>query len=174
MFLVVSTSPSSQSRTRRVAVHLQELMRQHRGDVPIDFLDVSTLPISTAGSRTGSEQEQAIEQAFGRAAGIVFVLPIYHGDVSVAARNIVQIAGRNLGRKVIGIASIAGDTSANFATFAFANSLMFEHRCFIVPDIVFLNSDQISGPNWLDANLDRQLGKLAENMSRITSALVQA
>lgn len=173
MFLVVSTSPSSQSRTRRVAVHLQELMRQQRSDARIDFLDVSTLPISAADHHS-TDHEQAVEQAFGQATGIVFVLPIYHGDVSVAARNVVQIAGRTLARKVIGLASIAGDTSANFATFAFANSLMFEHRCFIVPDIVFLNSDQVSGPNWLDPKLDRQLAKLAENMSRITSALVQA
>lgn len=174
MFLVVSTSLNSESRTRRLAKGVVELIGKQSKSV--DLLDLSKydLPIDRGTSRS-NEEIREVNQVLGAAAGIVFVLPVYRSEVAIAARNLVQLSGSGLQRKVIGLISVAGDNIGNFSTLQFANTLMLEHRSFVLPDFVFMKSDSLSDRGLpLAGKAEQHLGKLVENLIRVTEALARA
>ena len=173
MYLVVSTSLNSESRTRRLARSVSELIRERTGSV--DLLDLSSLnlPLDTGQTRN-DETVRKINQRLGPAAGIVFVLPIYRCDVAVSARNLVQLSGRGLQRKVIGLASVAGDSLANVSTLSFANSLMLEHKAFVIPDFVLLKSDSLSETAQQKGIVSQQITRMVDSLIRVTEALSRA
>ena len=169
MYLTISTSTNAQSRSVRLAQAATDVLWELVSDVTtIDLADYD-LPIDN-GQSCHHDEVRDIRDQIGVAEGIILVVPIYHGDVSVATRNLIQLCGTSWQRKVVGLISVAGDAISHSAAVNFASSLMLEHRSFIIPDFVFVDSKNLAQglPN---GKVEEKLRKMVGNLVRVTESL---
>ena len=65
------------------------------------------LPV-TAAQPTETPPTQRLQEAFTAADAVVFAVPIYNYDINAAAKNAIELAGRQLTGKVAGFLCAAG------------------------------------------------------------------
>jgi len=95
--LIVSCSLHADSKSRRLASQLESLWRTD-GDVAIATLDLRelALPPCDGGAAYGDPATQRLQEAFTAADAVVFAVPIYNYDINAAAKNAIELAGRQL------------------------------------------------------------------------------
>lgn len=172
MYLTISTSTNQQSKSLRLAQEADSQLAELTLNAELINLADYALPLDNG---TGSKDESVRDLArrIGLASGVVLVLPVYRGDVSVAARNLIQHCAASWERKVVGMISVAGVSIAHASTVSLANTLMLEHRSFIVPDFVFVESKQLASSTSIVSIRPRVLD-LVTNLVRITESLKKA
>ncbi len=172
MYLTISTSTNPNSRSFRLAKLANESLEELVSDVQLIDMTEYDLPIDN-GSSSKHHEVREICKSVGEAEGIILVVPIYRGDVSIATRNLVQLCGSNWQRKVIGLVSVAGEAISHGATVNFAAGLMLEHRNFIVPDFVFVESKSLSEKLSI-SKVDQKIKKMVRCLVRVTESLKRA
>ena len=80
-----------------------------------------------------------------QAAGAILVSsPVYNYDLNAAAKNLRELTGSGWAEKPVGFLCAAGGTSSYMSPIGFANSLMFDFRCLIVPRFVYCTKDDFT------------------------------
>ena len=174
MYCVLSTSLNRKSRSRRLAnFAAQELEGLEQAVKLIDLSDFE-LPIHDGGS-SHSHALSEVTDHIGGAHGVAIVLPIYRNSVAASASNLLQQTGSIWQRKVVGLISVASNGLGHSATLGFANTMMLEHRTFVLPDFVFVDSKLLSErPVASESKVVEQMKKMTSNLVRITDALQKA
>ena len=132
-YLVVSTSGNPDSNSRRMGRvafgHLQ------KAGVECEWLDISEmgLPLCDGDTCYAQPAAQKLSQAIQAADGILVATPVYNYDVNAAAKNMVELTGSSWEDKVVGFLCAAGGMNSYMSVMAFANSLMLDFRCVIIP-----------------------------------------
>ena len=100
------------------------------------------------------------------ASHILFAVPVYNYDVNAVAKNYIELMGEDaLGGKTVGFLVSAGGQASYMSIMGFANSLMLDFRCWIVPRFLYVARD-FPGEE-LPAELDERLdGLLTALLSR--------
>ena len=104
-------------------------------------------------------------------------MPIYNYDVNAAVKNLVEMTGKVWENQIVGFICAAGGQSSYMSVMAFANSLMLDYRCLIVPRFIYaVYEDFKMGPNGgltlANAQITQRLKTLARetlNIARIKS-----
>jgi FMN reductase len=170
-YLVVSTSgnPSSNSRKMgRVAFgYLQKT------GVTCDWLDLNelALPLCDADACYGQPAAQKLSAAIKAADGLIVAAPVYNYDVSAAAKNMIELTGRAWEDKVVGFLCAAGGMASYMSVMAYANSLMLDFRCVIIPRFVFATSELFDDDTVTDAKIVRRIEQVVTELVRFTEAL---
>jgi FMN reductase len=164
-----SLNPQSRSRVlaRRAQVHLQE-----RGQ-EVDFIDLQDLDLPLAGS-PGCWDAPAVEELsrrLGEAAGILIAAPVYTYDLNAAVKNVAELAGSGFEGKVVGFLLAAGGQGSYMAPMGFANSLMLDFRSLILPRFVYALKDAVAAGKVVDAEVDKRIQGLGDEMLRVAGAL---
>jgi NAD(P)H-dependent FMN reductase len=120
--LATSESPSSGSQT--LARALIEILS--RRDIPAKLVDARESPESAS-----------VHEALLAATHVVFAVPIYNFGVNAIAKRWVEEAGGALEDKVVGFLCKAGGHRSYMSVLGFANALMLDFRCWIVPRFVY-------------------------------------
>jgi NAD(P)H-dependent FMN reductase len=140
--LIVASSLSSKSRSRKLArIAHGKLMA---AGIPATLLDLNETPLPSAGSSAGwSDPNVArIKAATTAATQVLFAVPIYNYDVNSVAKNFIELMGEDaLGGKTVGFLCSAGGKGSYMSILGFANSLMLDFRCWIVPRFVYVSED---------------------------------
>lgn len=169
--LIISTSGNPDSNSRRMAraafAHLQ------KRKVECDWIDISTmgLPLCDADKCYGMPAAKSLGAAVGAADGILVAAPVYNFDVAAAAKNMIELTGDAWEGKIVGFLCAAGGASSYMAVMAYANSLMLDFRCVIIPRFVFATGDAFEGENINDKTISQRIEKLADEFIRFTKAL---
>ncbi len=67
-------------------------------------------------------------------------MPVYNYDVNAVAKNFIELMGEDaLGNKTVGFMLSAGGGGSYMAVMPFANSLMLDFRCWIVPRFLYVS-----------------------------------
>lgn len=163
--LIVATSLSSTSRSRILAHLAAEKLA--RADVPCALLDLNETPLPFTGSDAAwGDPEVARAKALTKAAThLLFAVPVYNYDVNAVAKNYIEHMGKDaLEGKTVGFLLSAGGAGSYMAVMPFANSLMLDFRCWIVPRFLYVSKDLEAGK--LPAPLEERLdGLLADLLS---------
>ncbi|MEO6871382.1 MAG: NAD(P)H-dependent oxidoreductase [Chthoniobacterales bacterium] len=170
-YLVISTSgnPSSSSRKMgRLAYHHLTQAKQDCG-----WLDLSglNLPLCDADSCYGEPGAQELSRAIRTADGILVAAPVYNYDVSAAAKNMIELTGKAWQDKIVGFLCAAGALASYMSVMAYANSLMLDFRCVIIPRFVFATGHVFDGDVIVDEKLARRVEQVAAELVRFTEAL---
>lgn len=120
--LATSESPSSGSQT--LARSPIEILT--RGNVTAKLVDARESPESAS-----------VHAALLEATHVVFAVPIYNFGVNAIAKRWVEEAGGALEDKVVGFLCKAGGHRSYMSVLGFANALMLDFRCWIVPRFVY-------------------------------------
>ncbi len=153
---IIATSLSADSRSQQLA---QEALRKlTAGGVRTTLVDLRQNPLPFTGSGA-SWGDPAVGKMKGLALTLthfVFAVPIYNYDVNAAAKNFVELMGSEvMENKTVAFLCSAGGQGSFMSVMPFANSLMLDFRCWIVPRFLYVTEDFAPGalPEKIDARL---------------------
>src|SRR6202049_3740633 len=170
-YLVVSTSGNPDSNSRRMGrvafAHLQ------KRKVDCTWLDTREmdLPLCDADKCYSTPAAQKLNKAIETADGILIAAPVYNYDVAAAAKNMIELTGSSWEEKIVGFLCAAGGTASYMSVMAYANSLMLDFRCVIIPRFVFATSEAFEGENITDKEITERVEQVANDLVRFTKAL---
>ena len=169
--LVISTSGNPDSNSRRMGrVALAHLQKQ---EVDCAWIDISEmdLPLCDADKCYGMPGSRKLSAAIKAAEGILIAAPVYNYDVAAAAKNMLELTGSAWEGKIVGFLCAAGGTTSYMSVMAYANSLMLDFRCVIIPRFVFATGDAFDGENITDKKITERIEQVADDLVRFTEAL---
>ncbi len=169
--LVISTSGNPDSNSRRMGriafAHLQERK------IDCDWIDIREmdLPLCDADKCYSMPGSKNLHDAVETADGILIAAPVYNYDVAAATKNMIELTGSAWQDKIVGFLCAAGGMGSYMSVMAYANSLMLDFRCVIIPRFVFATGDSFDGDNLIDRKIVRRIEMVAEELVRFTKAL---
>ena len=155
--LIVATSLSGKSRSQRLARLAEGKLRA--AGTAHTFLDLRDHSLPFAGGQAGWSDPNVgtVRQITEAATHILFAVPVYNYDVNAVAKNYIELMGEDaLGGKTVGFMISAGGQASYMSVLGFANSMMLDFRCWIVPRFLYVAKDWEgeSLPPELDERLD--------------------
>ena len=169
MFLVISSSLNPESRSRTLARCAAEKLPSSQSD----FVDLQELeiPFCDGASAYGHPSVSPLAERIAAARGILIAAPVYNFDVNAAIKNVVELTGKNAwSDTVVGFLLAAGGQGSYMAVMPFANSLMLDFRCLILPRFVYTTEDGFEGTG-VTEEIDTRIGQLCDDLVRVTNAL---
>ena len=169
---VISSSLNAESK----GLHLARLAAEHlqaQGQT-VDFIDLRDVPLPLGGSDGSFDHPLATELTarLKRADGILLATPVYNYDVNAAAKNLVELTGPAWENKVVGFLLSAGGHPSYMSVMGFANSLMLDFRCIILPRFVYaLSKEHFSAGKLSDPDVQRRVEELTRQLVRVAGAL---
>ena len=169
--LVISTSGNPDSNSRRLGriafAHLQARK------IDCDWIDIREmdLPLCDADKCYGMTGSKKLHTAVETAYGILIAAPVYNYDVAAATKNMIELTGNAWQDKIVGFLCAAGGMGSYMSVMAYANSLMLDFRCVIIPRFVFATGDSFDGDHLIDEKIVRRIETVADELVRFTKAL---
>jgi len=169
--LVISTSGNPDSNSRRMGriafVHLQ------KKKVDCEWIDISEmdLPLCDGDKCYGMPGSRTLSAAIKASDGVLVAAPVYNYDVAAAAKNMIELTGSAWEDKIIGFLCAAGGMSSYMSVMAYANSLMLDFRCIIIPRFVYATGDAFDGDNITDKKIIQRIETVADDLVQFTAGL---
>jgi FMN reductase len=169
--LVISTSGNPDSNSRRMGraafAHLQ------KKKVDCDWIDIRELdlPLCDADKCYGMPGSKKLSTAIEGADGILVASPVYNYDVTAATKNMIELTGSAWEDKIVGFLCAAGSHASYMSVMSYANSLMLDFRCVIIPRFAFATSDAFEGERITDKKIAQRIERVADELVRFTKAL---
>src|SRR2546421_12006203 len=167
-YLVVSTSGNPQSNSRRMGrIAFRHL---EKAKVECAWLDISELdlPLCDADACYTKPGSRNVSKAIESADGILLATPVYNYDVAAAAKNLVELTGSAWEDKVVGFLCAAGGMSSYMSVMAFANSLMLDFRCVIIPRFAYATGEMFDDDRITDPKIIQRVEQVAAELVRFT------
>ncbi len=173
-YLVISCSlnPESRSRVLAQAAHRELSELKH----PAEFIDLQTmnLPLCDGGRAYSDPSVAPLTARIAGARGIIIAAAIYNYDVNAAAKNLIELTGDAWEDKVVGFICAAGGQGSYMSVMPFANSLMLDYRCIIIPRFVYSPPVASGDRSFGDAAIKQRMQGLIAELVRVTDALFPA
>ena len=170
-YLTISCSLNPKSRSRILARIVHEHLATRPGGAEFIDLQDYNLPISDAGACYGHPHVREVGPRIHAASGIIVATPIYNYGVNSAAKNLLELTGEAWEGKVVGFICAAGGHGSYMSVMPFANSLMLDYRCHIIPRFVYAAPAHIDESTFGDKALNQRVEELAAETQRLTEAL---
>ena len=166
-YLVISTSLREGSRSKIMAKALSDTISD------VEFFDLQTNPLPMCDGDKCYDLPEVIDfrEKVKNARGIIMAIPIYNYNVSSGAKNIIELGGKKLYDKVFGFICAAGGKSSYMSIMSFANSLMIDYRCFIIPKFVYALKSDFDGVEITSSDIKERISELGNDLIRISEAL---
>jgi FMN reductase len=170
-YLVVSTSGNPDSNSRKMGRLAFDCMKKAGADC--DWLDTRTLKLPMCDADTCYTDPAVIKLAVAikAAHGILVAAPVYNFDVSASAKNMIELTGEAWNDKIVGFLCAAGGDSSYMSVMAYANSLMLDFRCTIVPRFVYATGEAFNGETVTDKKIAKRIDQLALELIRFVRGL---
>jgi NAD(P)H-dependent FMN reductase len=170
--LILSCSLHDDSKSRRLA----EVLRTHwesSGAATVEFLDLRDcdLPLCDGGSAYAHPATERLGQALATADAAVFAVPVYNFDINAAAKNAIELAGRQLTNKVAGFLCAAGGQMSYMSVMAAANSLMLDFRTVILPRFVYATGEDFEGDGKPDEAIRGRVARFGDEFLQLAAAV---
>lgn len=136
-FLVISTSHNDSSKSRILAERAVSSLLQKKVDAEMMDCAAIELPMCDGDRCYEHPNVKAASKKIESANGLLVASPIYNYDVNAVAKNLVELTGDAWNEKVVGFLCSAGGGASYMSVMSFANSLMLDFRCVILPRFVY-------------------------------------
>ena len=134
-------------------------------------LATSNLPICDGSSCYTLPGVKRIGGQIATARGIIIAAPVYNYDLNAAAKNLVELTGDSWNDKIVGFICAAGGQGSYMSVMPFANSLMLDFRCVIIPRFVYAPDSEDGDEAFGGAAIHRRVEGLTAELARVTEAL---
>ena len=159
--LVVSTSLNPASRSRAMGrAAVDDLRSLGRDPAWLDLQD-APLPFCDGGAAYQHPAVVAVTTKIATAQTIVVACPIYNYWVNAAAKNLIELTGTAWEGKTVGFMCSAGGQASYMAVLGFANALMADFRCRILPRFVYAVDDQVKPDGTIAPAIRERIRRLA-------------
>lgn len=162
---VVATSLGSDSRSQELGA--ETMRRLERKGIAATLIDLRehALPLAGSDESWGHAAVAKVRAVVDIATHLIFAVPIYNFDVNAAAKTFIELMGEDsLGGKTVGFLCAAGGQGSYMSVLSFANSLMLDFRCWIVPRFVYVTTDFVDEKGIVTPDIDRRLDALINDL----------
>ena len=141
--------------------------------VHCDWIDIREmdLPLCDADQCYGMPGSKKLSAAIEAADGILIAAPVYNYDVAAATKNMIELTGSAWENKIVAFLCAAGGHASYMSVMAYANSLMLDFRCVIIPRFAFATSNAFDGERISDEKITERIKLVADELVRFTKAL---
>jgi FMN reductase len=170
-YLVISCSYNPESRSRVLAQIALKQLQASRLTAELVDLSALNLPICGASSSYALPAVKRIGAQIATARGIIVAAPVYNYDLNAGAKNLVELTGDSWNDKVVGFICAAGGQGSYMSIMPFANSLMLDFHCVIIPRFVYAPRSANEDDTFGVAEIHRRVEGLTAELRRTTEAL---
>ena len=171
---IVSCSLNTASLSHQLALAAEASVRAEGATADLVDLREWELPICDG---AGSFRHRAVEplsEMVDRASAILVSAPVYNYDLNAAAKNLVEMTGQAWMDKPVGFLCAAGGERSYMSPIGFANSLMFDFRCLIIPKFVYCTKADLDADGEFGAPILERVNELARTTVTLARALAWA
>jgi FMN reductase len=172
-FLIISASLNPESNSRTLALAAVEALRGVGRNAELLDLrepEFAALPMCDGASAYAHPALDGLNARIMGAEGVLIAAPIYNYDVNAALKNLVELTGSSWEDQTVGFICAAGGQASYMSIMAFANSLMLDFRCVIVPRFVYATSRDFSEDGQPAPAIAKRVVELAEALVRLSAA----
>lgn len=170
-YLIIGASLNPDSKSQLLAEQAQQLFQDHGKEAQWLDLRKLSLPICDGGSAYGDPHLPPLSETVVQADGIIIATPIYNYDVNANIKNFLELTGKSWQEKTVGFICAAGGQGSYMSVMPFANSLMLDFRCLIIPRFVYATSEAFAEGQLIDETIKTRLAELVDRMITVTEAL---
>ena len=102
---------------------------------------------------------------------ILIVSPIYNYDLNAVAKNLIELTGKAWENKLVGFISAAGGKGSYMSPMSFANSLMLDFRCIIIPRFVYADKTCFNSDGNINDDTKARIEELVDSSILVSKAL---
>ncbi|MCA9138642.1 MAG: NAD(P)H-dependent oxidoreductase [Planctomycetales bacterium] len=174
MILVLSASLNPGSRSRILATACREHLESLHREVMWFDLASTPLPFCDGAAAYGDPNVVELGKLIGAADAVFIASPVYNYDVNAAVKNAVELTGKKWTEKIVAMMLAAGGTGSYMSAMGFANSLMLDFRCLIVPRFVYATGESFEGNSLADDEIQSRVELLVHDTLHLADALRSA
>jgi NAD(P)H-dependent FMN reductase len=166
-YLIISGSLRSKSRSRAMANFLSDCYRSE--GIMAEMIDLRELPLPFCDGESAYDHRSVatLSRAISAARVVIIATPIYNFDASAALKNLIELTGDSWEDRIVGFLCAAGGAMSYMSIMSFANSLMLDFRCLIIPRIVYATSEDFTDGDLSSALVRERVRELAVASTRI-------
>tara|TARA_B100001123_G_scaffold307316_1_gene343414 strand:+ start:4657 stop:5214 length:558 start_codon:yes stop_codon:yes gene_type:complete len=170
---VVSCSLNPLSRSHRLALAAAASVRAEGACAELVDLREWDLPICDGGASFEHQSVKPLSELLEKSSAILVAAPVYNYDLNAAAKNCLEMTGQVWSEKPVGFLCSAGGERSYMSPIGFANSLMFDFRCLIIPRFVYCTKTDIDVDGNLGAAILERVNDLTHTAVTLTKALAR-
>jgi len=171
-YAVVSCSLNPKSKSRIMCRAAYEELRAAGVDPQWIDLAEFDLPHCDGGRAYGRDDVIKLKEELLKFDGYVIGTPVYNYYASSAAKNMIELTGRDVWtEKVVAFVCAAGGAGSYMSIMSLAGSLMLDFRTVIVPRFVYATGQHFHGDGIADGDIIRRVEEVADQLVRFTTAL---
>ena len=169
MHLVISCSLNKDSKSRMMAEYAYNLYCKNA-----KFIDMQKIefPICDGDECYELPIVDELKGYIKNAHSIVIASPIYNYDLNAVAKNLIELTGIVWTDKIVGFICAAGGQGSYMSPISFANSLMLDFRCLIIPRFVYADKTCFNDNKDINDILKVRIKELVDSTILLSSALV--
>ncbi len=167
--LVISCSLNPGSNSFILAQHAFESLKKLQVETSLLDLRSNKLPLCDGDGAYGDPNVTLVSDQIAAASAIILAAPIYNYDFNAAAKNLVELTGKAWEEKVVGFICAAGGQSSYMSVMSFANSLMLDFRCLIVPRFIYATGSAFSEDKLIDNKIDERINQLVHQIAKLAA-----
>jgi FMN reductase len=172
--VIVSCSLNIASRSHRLAVAAEASVRAEGATADLVDLREWELPICDGDGSFRHRSVEPLSEIVDRASAILVSAPVYNYDLNAAAKNFVEMTGQSWTNKPVGFLCAAGGQRSYMSPIGFANSLMFDFRCLIIPQFVYCTEADLDADGGFGNSVLERVNELAHSTVTLARALAWA
>ncbi len=140
---ILSSSLNKNSRSLILSEYAQQIISSK--DMACNLIDLKKYDFPFCGEEGAYEHKNVkyIKNELASSDAIIVSGPVYNYGVNALTKNILDLTGEAWSDKPIGFLCTAGGQASYMSIMGFANSLMLNFRCLIVPRFVYAVSNTI-------------------------------
>lgn len=174
-YLIISTSlnPSSRSRLLAKAVEAGLIEQTKEAKAAVEFVDLRDvqLPLCDGGAAYGHPNVATMTAKVQAATCIIIAVPIYNYNVNAACKNLVELTGKAWEGKIVGFLCAAGGKASYMSVMGFANGLMLDFRCLILPRFVYADRNEFLPDNAYSAEIGDRIDLFVKEAITLNTGL---
>ncbi len=163
---IISSSLNKKSHSLILSEYAKEyLMQNHNVDVQLINMKEYPFPLCCPDEAFDDPYVVKLESLITSADSIIFSTPIYNYEVNSVLKNLRDLTGGAWEEKLIGMMCCAGGFNSYMAIMSFANSLMLNFKCIIIPRFVYASSDSFDNikREIIDSKIKKRIEELSDN-----------
>jgi NAD(P)H-dependent FMN reductase len=174
---IVSSSLNKKSQSLILGEYAKEYLIKNY-NIEVTLIDMKEYPLPLCCSEVALDESNVLKlkKLLSSADSIIFSTPIYNYVVSSVLTNLLDLTGDAWKEKLIGMMCTAGGSNGYMAVMTFANSLMLNFKCIIVPRFVYASQNAFNTDKReiKDSKIKKRVEELSDKMVALTQALAKS
>ena len=170
MHLIISSSLNEFSKSRKMAEYAYSLYTKN-----VKLLDLKNINLPACDGVKCYEKPivKDIKTDIEKARSIIIASPVYNYDLNAIIKNIIELTGQSWMDKVVGMLCAAGGKSSYMSPLLFANSLILDFRCVIVPRFVYADKTCFNEKAEMSSDIKKRIEELVSSIVFMSEALLK-